>query len=1071
MSQPEFQSSARGSIAWMARNHVAANLLMFVILAGGVFGIFRVKQEVFPEFELDMITVSVAYPGASPAEVEQGIVLAVEEAVRGLDGVKRITAKASEGVGIVNVELLLDADDNKLLADVKSAVDRIRSFPEEAEKPDVSLATRRREVISLIIYGQQPLRALHEIAERAREDLLSSEEITQVEVSGVPPMEVSIEIPQPKLEAYGLSLPEVAVQVRAASIELPGGSIKTRGGELLVRVAERRKSGREFEDIILLSGSDGSEVRLGEIARIRDTYEDNDQASFYNGMPAVRLTCYRVGDETPAGVARAVKAYRNTLQAELPGTVHLAIWNDFSEILTSRTQLLVRNAGYGLILVFTILALFLDRRLAFWVSLGIPISFMGAFFLMPGLNTSINMITLFAFIVTLGLVVDDAIVVGENVYEKIQAGMPRLSAAIEGAREMVMPVTFSVLTTMAAFSPLLFVPGVMGKVFRNIPLVVIAVLGFSLIESFFILPAHLGMGRKRAGDAAKGSSPDANTVKRTGPFRKVQRLFSEGLERFTRNSYRPFVLMALRHRYNTVAVAAALFVITAALVLHGIVPFNFFPKMEGDVVSVTARLPYGTPVERTMVVQRALEASLQQAIEKHGGQRIVRGVFTSLGSGKGSRGPAGSAGAQGGHLVTIRLHMVGIDQRDVTTQQLAATWEKQTPPLAGVEALLFDAVFGPSTGAAVAVQLAHRDIHVLQSASAELTESLRTYPALTNIENAFAEGKRQFDFRLKPHARTVGLTAAEIARQLRGSFYGIEAIREQRERNEVKVMVRLPEAQRRSQYDLEQLLIRTPKGGQVPLAYVADFSRGRAPTGIDREEGRRVVEVTAELKAGVASPREVVASLQKEVIPNLKRKYPRLETSMAGQRRERDESFAALGQNFLLVQFVLFALLAVPFRSYVQPLIVMSAIPFGFVGAVMGHLIMGYNLSIISIFGMIALSGVVVNDSLVLIDTVNRARAQGQSPVDAVVNSGMRRMRPILLTSMTTFMGLAPMIFETSMQARFLIPMALSLGFGVLFATLITLLLVPALYLIVEDVRSAFFARVDPQPARAAAGA
>lgn len=1050
MKPSEIPNESRGSIAWMARNHVAANLLMFVILVGGVFGISHVKQEVFPEFDLDLITVSVAYPGASPAEVEQAVVLAVEESVRGLDGVKRTTASASEGVGFVNIELLLDADANKLLADVKSAVDRIRSFPLEAEKPLVSLVTRRREVISLIISGELPLRVLHDIAERARLELLASDEITQIEIDGVPPMEISIEIPQPTLEAYGLSLPQVASQVSAASIELPSGTIKTKSGELLVRVAERRKSGREFENIILRSSIDGSEVRLGDIAQIRDTYADTDRASFYNGKPAVRLICYRVGDETPAGVARFVREYKDELQRKIPEAVTLSIWDDNSEILTSRTQLLVRNAGYGLILVFTILALFLDLRLAFWVSMGIPTSFMGAFFLMPGLDTSINMITLFAFIVTLGLVVDDAIVVGENIFNKIESGVPRLRAAIEGAREMAVPVAFSVLTTMAAFAPLLFVPGIMGKIFKFIPMVVISVLAFSLIESFYILPAHLSFGR------AKRSDGDGGSTKRSGFFSRIQSAVSTGLAAFTQRYYKPTLLFALRQRYNTLAIAISLAVVTGGLVYHGIVPFSFFPKMEGDVVSVTARLPFGSPVERTIEVQKILESSLNKAVEQHGGKKILRGVFTSVGAGKAGHGPAAAATQEGGHLVTVYIHLVPVDKRDVTTQELAATWQKMTPPIAGLDALLFDAVFGPSAGADVAVQLSHRDYDVLKRASSELTETLRTYRELKNIENAFTVGKRQFDFQLKPHARALGFTAADVAQQLRGSFYGIEAIREQRERNEVRVMVRLPEAERRSLYDLERLLVRSPNGGEVPLSYIAEYSRDRAPTVINREEGRRVVDVTAELNQGVASSRGVITSLQQDVLPELKNKYPELTTEMVGTQRERKESFQALGKNFILIQFVLFALLAIPFRSYIQPLIVMSAIPFGFVGAVMGHLMMGFNLSIISIFGIIALSGVVVNDSLVLIDAVNKARQEGQSALDALTNSGTRRMRPILLTSFTTFLGLAPMIMETSVQARFLIPMAISLGFGVMFATFITLLLVPALYLIVEDVKARF---------------
>jgi multidrug efflux pump subunit AcrB len=1046
----------RGPIAWMAQNSVAANLLMFVIVLTGIVGMTRVIQEVFPEFTLDIVTVSMPYPGASPSEVEQGIVLAVEEQVRGLDGVKRVTSTSAEGIGRITVELLLGADPDKALNDVKSAVDRITSFPENAERATVSLSSGRRQVVSLIVSGDQPLPTLHAIAERARTGLLEDPNVTQVEIVGVPPNEVSIEVPREKLEAYGLSLEEIARQIRAASIELPAGEIETKQGELLIRVADRRQRGHEFEDIVIRGTELGYAVRLGDIATVVDGYMDTDLENYFDGERAIRLTAYRVGGETPHGVSGVVRAFADRMRAELPPNVKLHVWADDSEILTSRIDLLVRNARMGLVLVLLVLALFLRLRLALWVSLGIPISFLGAFALMSPFGLSINMITLFALIVTLGMVVDDAIVVGENVYAKMEAGLPRLQAAIEGTREMAVPVTFAVLTTVAAFSPLFFVPGVMGKIFVMIPAVVCTVLLWSLVESFFVLPAHLGHGRdKPPGRAARA-------------IERVQNAVGRGLQHFSNEVYQPFLERVLALRYVTVAAGVAVLAITIGSVVHGLVPFSFFPKLEADQVTASARLPYGAPPELSERVRAELEASARRALAEVGPPEAVRGMFTRMGEGVAGRGPASAGPPVGSHLVTVEVGLVPGEERTFSSAELSAAWTRQMPVVPGVSSLVISHSFGPGAGADVGVQLSHADTNVLARASEELADELRGYDILTNVQNGYAAGKPQLDFRLLPVARSLGLTGTDVARAIRASFFGAEALREQRDRNEVRVMVRLPEAERQSEHDLERLEIRTPAGGHVPLGAVTRFERGRAPTEIQREDGKRIVAVEAELRPGVASPREVLASLSAEILPGLRERYPGLTVSMVGQQREQGEAFQSLGKNFVIALFVIFALLAVPFKSYAQPLIVMSAIPFGFVGAVFGHVVMGYGLSIMSVFGIIALSGVVVNDSLVLIDATNRRCATGQRPHAAIVWGATRRLRPILLTSLTTFFGLAPMISETSIQARFLIPMAISLGCGVLFATGVVLLLVPALYLIVEDARALFApARARPEAAPA----
>ena len=1047
-AEPLEKPSHKGALAWMTLHPVAANLFMFVLIVGGVLGVLRTKQEVFPEFNLDMVNVTVPYPGASPAEVEQGIVLAIEEGVRSVDGVKRVTSASGEGNATVTIELLSDVDANEVLADVKNEVDRIQTFPEEAEEPIVSLAKRRNEVISLVLAGEQELRTLHDLAEMARQRLLKDDRISQVDLEGVPPLEISIEVAREELDAYGISLQQIAAEVTASSLELPGGALETSNGELLVRLADRRLTGHEFEDIILRSTRDGAEIRLGDIATIRDGYEDTKQSSFYDGKPAVRLTVFRIGDETPTDVADAVKEIAEELKTSLPAEIHVATWNDQSEALRDRIDLLMRNAGMGLVLVLVILALFLDLRLAFWVALGIPISFLGSFLLLGATDLSINMITLFAFIVTLGMVVDDAIVVGERTYAMMEQGMNRSDAAITAAREMVAPVTFAILTTAAAFSPLFFVPGIIGKFFSMIPAVVISVLTLSLFESFLVLPAHLAHGKDKSKRLPRKGL--------LGLLIRGHASIGHGLEWVTQRIYKPVARILIRMRYVTVSVGLALLILSVGFVASGRVPFNFFPVLEGDIVTMQARMPYGTAVERTAEVQRNAEEAARKAIADVAGEAAVRGMFTYLGQAVPSRGPGAGGDSVGTHLTGIELQLQPAAARTFTSAEFAAAWRKHMPPVAGVESIKFSSASGPGAGAAVAVQLSHPDTAVLAQASAEMTEAVRAYPTLKNVTNEYSAGKPRLDYHLRPQARVLGLSGNAVATQLRSAFYGSEAIREQRGRNELKVMVRLPKGQRESEADLSRFMLRTPGGGDVPLGYVASFERNVSPTTIRREDGQRQVTVSGELAEGVASPAEVLADLEKTAFVEMRETYPQLSVSLVGQQREQQEAFASLGQNYLMAMFVIFALLALPFRSYLQPIIIMAVIPFGIVGAIGGHVLMGYTLSIMSVFGIIALSGVVVNDSLVLIDATNRERREGKKPLEAIVDAGASRMRPILLTSLTTFFGLVPMIAETSVQARFLIPMAISLGFGVLFVTFVVLLLVPALYMIVEDVRTLF---------------
>lgn len=1048
MSSPE---EREGAIAWMARNPVAANLLMAVLMVGGIIVGLRVKQEVFPEFELDLVRIEVPYPGASPAEVESGIVLAIEEEIRGLDGIKKIDSVAAEGMGVVVAELLLGADNARAASDIKNAVDRIRSFPQDAERPVVSLVANRRQVISLVLYGDTDEETLKGLAEKARLELLQEPGVTLIELSGVREREISVEVSQANLRAYGLTLQQVAEVISRASVELPGGAVKTRGGEILLRTAERRNLGAEFSELVLLTTASGTQVRVGDVATVLDGFADNDQADFYNGQPAVMVNVYRVGDQTPIAISDTVKAYHQRLLGELPAGVAAATINDSSQIYRDRIALLLRNAYMGLFLVLVALSLFLEIRLAFWVTMGIPISFLGSLLLMPSMNVSINMISLFAFIVTLGMVVDDAIVVGENVFEARQRGLGPMEAAIHGCREVGIPVVFSVTTTMAAFSPLLFVPGVSGKFFGVIPIIVILVLFISLIESLFILPAHL----------AHISDRPPGAVRRA--VLRVQGHVTRALLWFTTRVYRPQLRFALDNRYLVLAVALAIFLAAVGYIVGGRIDFTFMPKVESDRVAVNATLPFGAAIEETRAIQLELLRTAREVIDEHGGDAIIEGVYTGLGSHAGGTGPRAGPAAVQGNLTNVQIYLVPSDKREVNAVQLTRAWREKTQHLIGLEKISFSYSTGPSDAPALDVQLRHEKIEVLEAAAVELAESLRGFQGLRDIDDGFSSGKPQLDFQLKPAAQSLGLTAAELGRQVRSAFYGAEALRQQRGRDEVRVMVRLPKPERETELTIEDLLVRTPAGGEIPLAQAASITRGRSYTAINRTDGRRVVDVTADAVIGVASIPKIKLDLETKVLPELARRHPGLTFSFEGENRRQAETMDALQQGFIIALIVIYALLAVPFKSYAQPLVVMSAIPFGMVGALLGHLVMGYGLSMISMFGIVALGGVVVNDSLVLVDTTNRARREDRlSAYQAVLYAAQRRLRPIFLTSITTFLGLAPMILETSVQARFLIPMAISLGFGVMFSTFIILLLVPALYLIIEDAKELLGMRALP---------
>lgn len=1100
--EPQAPAGPEGPFVWMAKNSVAANVLMLILIVGGLFLVPRVKQEVFPEFELDLVLINVPYPGASPEEVEQGVILPIEEAVRAVDGIKEVRSTAQEGVGVVSLELLLSADADRVLADVKSAVDRITSFPSDVEEPVVARPALRGEVISLVVYGDAGEAELRSIGERVRDDLLADPGITTVELSGIRPLEISVEVPQESLRRYGLTHEQVAGAIRQASIDLPAGNVRTHSGEVLLRTTERRDRGGEFEDIVVLSRPDGTRVRVGDIGRVVDGFREVDTAARFDGQRAVMVKVFRVGDQKPLDIAALVHRYIEEHEDELPPGVHFATWNDRSEFYRDRIDLLMKNAYMGLVLVLLCLGLFLEIRLAFWVTLGIPISFVGSMLFLSPMDVSINMISLFAFILTLGMVVDDAIVIGEAVYTHRSRGLSPMAAAIAGVKEVAGPVIFAILTTCIAFAPLLFVPGTFGKFFMQIPIVVILVLLISLAEALLILPAHLAhldkthlwlwgivvlgalvglpLAYKSTGSVpmplvfVMGISVALLAALYWKGFGRGQQRVSRFIEWLIEKTYAPVLALAMRHRWTTLAIAFACLTGGIGLVAGGRIETTFFPRIDSDVVVASVSMPVGTPVGRTEEVQQRLVAASREAVARVGGadaESTVRGRFALLGaSGAVGRGP-GQGGETGSHIAEVALFVVPSDQRSYTARQLTDAWREIVGQVPDVETLSFSSTTGGPSNAPIDFQLTHRDLDVLERAAARLSEGLGSYAGVSEIDDGFSPGKEQLDFTLRPEARARGITEAMLARQIRDAFFGAEAVRQQRGRDELRVYVRRPLSERGSLADLEQLLVRTPDGGEIPLTEAAEIRRGRSYTAIQRIDGDRRVNVTAETEAGTNANR-VVEQANRELVPQVLREFPGLRIEPGGDQARQAETMGALGSGFLLALLAMGALLAIAFKSYVQPLIIGAAIPFGLVGAILGHLALGYDMSLMSMMGFVALAGVAVNDSLVLVSAINDFRRdEGLGPLEAVMAAGSRRFRPILLTSLTTFLGLAPMILETSVGARFLIPMAISLGFGVLFATFITLLVVPALYLILEDLKAlilrAIGAGEPPSPAPA----
>jgi multidrug efflux pump subunit AcrB len=1009
----------------MAKHSIAANLLMILLIGGGIWAAFNIQKEVFPEFDLDVVNVTVVYPGAAPSEVEQGILRPVESAIRGVEGIREITSTAREGFGSVTIELVAGANRMKSFQDIDQAVARIRTFPDDTEEPEVTLVTPRREVMQLVLYGQVDIWSLRKLAEHLRDLLISDPAITQVELGRVPDYVTHVEIPQNRLREYGLTLGQVAARIRQSSEDIPAGSVETNAGEVLLRLNERRQWADEFAQIEIITSDSGAAVTLGEIATITDGFEESGFHSQFNQQPAVQVEIYRIGEQSPLEIAERAEAIMADFETTLPAGVEWRIASNSARDYEQRLSLLLTNGFMAIGIVLVILAIFLEIRLAFWVMMGMTISFVGSLLLLPVVGVSINMISMFAFMVVLGIVVDDAIVVGENVYEYRQEGLDHMAAAIRGAREIATPVTFSILTTIVAFVPLLYMPGTTGKFWWPLPAVVITVLAISLLEALYILPAHLA------------HSSSAARTRLGHRLHEWQQSFARGFSHFVNTRYRAFLDLCLTHRYVTLSVALAVFIVVGGYGMSGHMGMIMMPEVAADEIECGIRLPVGTTPDQAARVAGEVTASTRRMFDEHNLDEVAEGIKTNV---------------RGGSFIDVEIVMRPPDEHDTTAEEIIALWRDEIGDIEGVDQITFEAERGPGGWQRdISIDLSHSDIGVLEVASQVLLERIQQFEGVVNVSDNYDKGKAQFDFTLLPEGRNLGLTPQEVGQQVRDAFFGALAMRQIRGTDEIEVRVKLPKEDRKDLRSFADLVIRTQDGVEVPLLDVVEVKRGAAFNSISRRDGRRVVNVGMDVEPKRELGR-VLEAIRTEILPQLRADFPGLTWSFEGSQAEMRDSTAALWGGFALAMAVVYALLAIAFGSYLQPLIVMVAIPFGVVGAVIGHMLLGFDLSLISFMGVIALSGVVVNDALIMIDFANRKRGE-MSAFEAIHVAGIRRFRPIILTTLTTFGGLTPIILETSRQAAYLVPMAISLGFGIVFATTIILLLVPCLYMVLEDLR------------------
>jgi multidrug efflux pump subunit AcrB len=1023
-------------IRWFTHNDIAANLLMLAILLWGIASMGEIIIEAHPAFQLDVIDVSANYRGATPAEVEESILIRIEEITQDLEGIKTIRSEAMEGSGTVSFEVMEGYDPHILLENIKTRIDTINTFPEDSDKPVIALAQRRWEVISVIIAADLPEKELRRMGEIIRDDIVSLPGVSLVQLTSVRLYEIAIEVSEKNLRRYGLTLNDISQAIKRASLNAPTGIIKSSAGEILLRTKSQAYVKEDFENIVLRPHQDGARLLLGDIADIKDGFEEEPLSTFFNKKHCVKIEVFRVGQQSVIEIAQTVKDYIAEKKTALPPGVELGYWRDHAKSIKIRLSTLLNSALQSIVLIFIVLTLFLHVSVAFWVAVGIPVAISGAVAMMPFLNLSINYTSVGAFIMVLGLVVDDAIVTGESIYTRLRKKLDSnpTAAAINGTQDVAVPVTFGMLTTIIAFYGLMMNSGgPLSRIFNVVPAIVISVLIFSFIESKFILPAHL---------------KHLTLTNHDSGLSLWQRRLAEGLETAIARYYTPFLELAVRYRYLTLSTFVAVAIIIISLIASGLVGFTFFPRTQSDTVRGSLVMPLGTPfvvtVRHINKMTDAVEQLQQKYIDPKTGESIITAIFSSVGS-------TGGASKPQSHLGRVMFQIVPPEVRSLTisSHQLAREWQRLIGDIPGAEKVSFVGHIRHG-GLPIDVELKGQDFKRLKQLSKQIQAYLAGYPGVFEISDNHEQGKQELQISLKPEAELLGVTLEDLSAQVRQAFLGQQVHRIQRGRDDIRVVVRYPASERQSLVNLKKMYIRTPSGIDVPFANVANLKTYRSAAVIHRTDRFRTLNVSADVNKKTVQlevlKRDLSAWLKQTVS-----QYPGVQVSLKGEAQEQAESFASVISGALLTVIGIYAMLAIPFRSYTQPLVVMSVIPFGLLGAVAGHMLLAINLTINSILGMIALVGIVVNDSLVLVDFINRHIRGGDTIENAVIQSGAARFRPIMLTSLTTFAGLLPLMFEKNVQAQFLIPMAVSLGFGILFATFITLLLIPVNYMILND--------------------
>ncbi len=1040
-----YSGEPAGPIAYMARNRIAPNLLMFGIIALGLVSLGGLEREGWPVVPFNMIEVFMAYPGATPEEIEESIIVKIEERIETLEDVKAIRSLAAPGLASVRIQWRSGTNLSEAMDEVQAAVGQIQSFPATAERPQFWEMDSRTSVIRLMLFGDATERALKELAYQVKNDLKTLPSVSLVEVSGTSDYEISIEVPLATLRALGLTLDDIAYAVRQSSLNLSAGSINTRESEVRVRTIGQNYNQLDFEEIAIVAQSDGTIVRLRDIATIRDGFQKNNRIIRHQGMPAVFVEVYRAEDENIKTISETVNVHvQNVILPSLPSNIGITVWNDDSPVYSERASLLVRNGILGFILVFIALALFLEIRLAIWVIFGLVTSGVGALSVMLWLDLPLNAQSLFAFLLAIGIIVDDAIVVAERIYSQRMTGLSGLVAAIRGTRRIKTALTFAVLTSIAAFTPLLFIPGGVGEVWFALPAIVIGMLVISLIEALFILPAHLS--HLPGPEWTPSNFADKFLV-------RIRTNVDQGLTKFLRGPLNRALHFATDFPAIIISGTVGLFVLCLSLIPAGVIPTTLIGVVEGDFVNATLEMPEGTPKERTLEVAMELEAAGRRVIERldqerpEGAPSLHQGTLIVVGQGPrvegGGLDSSPTMNPQS-HVAGIEIRLLNARQRDMSTIAIMQAWREEVGILPYVRGIAFsgDVI---NLGSPVEVVLSHPNPDRLVAASDSVVNRLYSVRGVFDIRSDHALGVGEIQLGLRPEARTLGITVEDLAQQVRSAFFGVETVRLQRGEEEVRVYTRLPENEREAITDVEGYLIQTQSEGKVPIHQIATMTMGTSPPVIRRRDGQRIVTVTADVNAEEISGSEANEILEKSFLPEIIASEPELTYSFGGEQQEQLESLGALNRGFMLAMLAIYALLAIPLRSYRKPFLLMAIVPFGLIGIILGHLILGLPLSAVSFLGFFGLSGVIVNDSLVMIDSIDQRIREGSTPREAIIEGAKSRFRPIMLTSVTTFLAFVPLILEPAIQAQYLVPFAASLGVGIMITTAILMLLLPAL--------------------------